>query len=171
MLTTDEFASAMRGEVRLLLHLVSKVAPEMLEYRPTAGQRSLLELLQYLTIVGPIHTRACLREGPFDMAAWRAAWTEGKAEAAKLDLTGVQESIGGQSGLFTDLMAGESDEQLQEQTEMFGSRATRRVWLVRLVLNHLAAYRMQLFLSLKACGRTELDTVNLWAGMDGGRRG
>jgi hypothetical protein len=29
-----------------------------------------------------------------------------------------------------------------------------------------AAYRTQLFLYLKACGRHELSTVNLWAGAD-----
>ena len=29
-----------------------------------------------------------------------------------------------------------------------------------------AAYRTQLFVYLKACGREELNTMNLWAGMD-----
>jgi hypothetical protein len=28
------------------------------------------------------------------------------------------------------------------------------------------AYRMQLFLYLKACGREELGTMDLWAGVD-----
>jgi len=34
------------------------------------------------------------------------------------------------------------------------------------VLNGRAAYRTPLFLYLKACGREELSTVNLWAGVD-----
>ena len=34
------------------------------------------------------------------------------------------------------------------------------------VLCGCAAYRTQLFLDLKACGREELSTMNLWAGMD-----
>ena len=38
--------------------------------------------------------------------------------------------------------------------------------LVNLVLCHYSAYRMQLFLYLKACGREELSTMNLWAGRD-----
>jgi len=38
---------------------------------------------------------------------------------------------------------------------------------VNLVLCAFAAYRMQLFLYLKACGGEELNTMNLWAGMDG----
>ena len=50
--------------------------------------------------------------------------------------------------------------------EMFGSKATRGTWIVRLVLCHYSAYRMQLFLYLKASGRQELSTMNLWVGMD-----
>jgi hypothetical protein len=38
-------------------HLVSKVAPAKLEGRPTPKQRSLLELLQYMTIM-PAATKA-----------------------------------------------------------------------------------------------------------------
>jgi hypothetical protein len=34
------------------------------------------------------------------------------------------------------------------------------------VLCSCAAYRTQLFLYLKACGREELNTWNLWVGID-----
>ena len=37
---------------------------------------------------------------------------------------------------------------------------------VNLVRCRCAAYRTQLFLYLKACGRDELGTLNLWAGVD-----
>ena len=37
---------------------------------------------------------------------------------------------------------------------------------MNLVLCGCAAYRTQLFLYLKACGREELGTMNLWAGTD-----
>ena len=49
---------------------------------------------------------------------------------------------------------------------MFGAKDSRGSWLVWMVLCHYAAYRMQLFLYLKACGRPELSTMDLWAGMD-----
>ena len=39
-------------------------------------------------------------------------------------------------------------------------------FLVNSVLSGCAAYRTQLFLYLKACGRDELNTMNLWAGID-----
>ena len=38
---------------------------------------------------------------------------------------------------------------------------------MNLVLCGFAAYRMQLFCYLKASGREELNTFNLWMGKDG----
>ena len=54
----DELIRALLDEVRTLLHLASKVDPAKVDYRPAARQRSTLELLQYLAIMGPIHFRA-----------------------------------------------------------------------------------------------------------------
>jgi hypothetical protein len=50
---------------------------------------------------------------------------------------------------------------------MFGSKTTRGRLLVDLVIGGHAAYRTQLFGYLKLCGRDELNTMNLWAGVDG----
>jgi len=49
---------------------------------------------------------------------------------------------------------------------MFGRTSARGRQLVNLVLNGHAAYRTQLFCYLKSCGREELSTMNLWAGLD-----
>ena len=46
VLTKDELIKALQNEVRILLHLASKVDLAKLDYRPTPKQRSLLELLQ-----------------------------------------------------------------------------------------------------------------------------
>ena len=145
--------------------VVSEVEPAKLDYRPTPKQRSMLELLQYMTIVGPIHLRA-IQTGVFDLDAWRNAWRTGEQAAKALDLEGVKIAIGKQSALFAELLGSCSDADLRAEVEMFGSKASRGAWIVNLVLCHYAAYRMQLFLYLKASGREELSTMNLWAGMD-----
>jgi hypothetical protein len=49
---------------------------------------------------------------------------------------------------------------------MFGRTTSRGSMLVNMVLCGCAAYRTQLFLYLKACGREELTTMDLWAGVD-----
>ena len=53
VLTKPELVSSLQNEVRILLHLASKIDRATLDYRPTPKQRSTLELLQYLTIMGP----------------------------------------------------------------------------------------------------------------------
>jgi len=165
-LTKDELVGALNNEVRLLLHLISKVEPAMLDYRPTPKQRSLLELLQYLTIFGPIHTRAILAPA-FDMDAWRAAWAAGEAAAKTMGLEQVRDAIGKLPATLGDLIRGCSEGDLRAGIEMFGPAASRGSQLVHLVLCHYTAYRMQVFLYLKSCGREELSTWNLWAGVDG----
>ena len=165
VLTKDELIKALQNEVRILLHLSSKVEPAKLDYRPTAKQRSMLELLQYMVIVGPIHLRAVMA-GAFDMDAWRNMWRTQEAAAKSMNLEEVKDAIGKQPALFAELLGSCSDADLRAEIEMFGSKASRGSMIVSLVLCHYTAYRMQLFLYLKACGREELNTMNLWAGKD-----
>lgn len=166
VLTKDELIAALKGEIRVLLHLASKVEPGMLDYRPTPKQRSLLELLQYLTIMPGIHLRT-VTSGVFSMDAWSNAWRAEEAVAKTRNLEQIKEAIGKQAALAAELVGSCSDADLLSEMVMFGMmKANRGALLVRLVLCHYAAYRMQLFLYLKACGREELNTLNLWAGMD-----
>ncbi|MCX6599281.1 MAG: hypothetical protein NTV70_23255, partial [Acidobacteria bacterium] len=71
-----------------------------------------------------------------------------------------------QSAFYAEAINGFSDEELQGEIEMFGSKFLRGAMLVSMVLSGHAAYRTQLFCYLKACGREELGTANLWMGMD-----
>ena len=67
----------------------------------------------------------------------------------------------------TSLLESVSDTDLRvELDSITGGKTSRGASLVNLVLCGCAAYRTQLFLYLKACGREELSTMNLWAGID-----
>jgi hypothetical protein len=165
VLTKQELIGKLEHEVRILLHLASKVNPEKLDYRPTPKQRSLLELLQYLSIFGPIHLRA-IKVGMWDMDAWSNAWRTEEAAAKTRNLEEIKDAIGKQPVLFSELLGSLTDADLRAEMEMFGAKASRGSWLVWMVLCHYVAYRTQLFLYLKACGREELSTLDLWAGMD-----
>jgi hypothetical protein len=165
ILSKEELIALLKTEVRLLLHLASKVEPAMLDYRPTPKQRSLLELLQYLTIMGPIHLRQ-IKLGVLDMPEWSKTWQTEEALAEKRDLERVKESLGKQPALFEEVIGSCSDADMRAEIAMFGNKASRGWWFVWIGLCHYAAYRMQLFLYLKSCGREELSTMNLWVGMD-----
>ena len=68
VLTKEELIGKLQHEIHILLHLCSKIKPEMLDYRPTPKQRSTIELLRYLTVMGPALLPAC-QTGNFDGAA------------------------------------------------------------------------------------------------------
>ena len=169
VLTKQELVGKLEHEVRILLHLVSKVDPAKLGYRPTPKQRSLLELLQYLTVFVAIHLRT-INAGVLDLEAWRDAWRNGEAAAQKRNLREIKDALEKQPDLFTELVSSLTDSELRTEMEMFGNKGSRGSLLVSMVLCHYVAYRMQLFLYLKACGREELGTLDLWAGVDALRR-
>jgi hypothetical protein len=165
VLTKEELIGRLQHEVRVLLHLISKVDPAWLDYRPTEKQRSLRELLQYFTMFVSIHLRT-IHAGVWNLDVWRDAWRNEERVAGKRSLAEIKEAIAKQPELFTQLVESLSEEDLRTKMEMFGRSGSRGSWLVWMVLCHYVAYRMQLFVYLKACGREELGTLNLWAGID-----
>ena len=163
IITKDEMIATLENEVRILLHLISKVEPQMLDYRPTPKQRSVLELLQYLVIVAPVQLRI-IQSGTFDMDSFRAQWMAEDAKAKAMGLEEATEAIAKQPELIREVVNSLSDADLRQEMEMFGIRATRGAFLIRMPHSHYVAYRMQLFLYLKSCGREDLSTMDAWAG-------
>jgi hypothetical protein len=161
VLTKAELVSSLQKEVRILLHLATKIDRMKLDYRPTPRQRSTLELLKYLSIMGPGLVEAAKRGG-FDPAAWTVA--QQQAEARDFDQTIA--AIAAQQETYAKAIGDMSDADFRTEIEMFGNRTTRGAFIVNLVLCGYAAYRTQLFCYLKACGREELTTMNLWSGVD-----
>ena len=160
-LTKDEVIAQLQKEVRILLHLAGKIDRSALDYRPTPKQRSTIELLRYLVNMGPLLVRA-IKAGTFDVEAWQA----GTAKANAADFDQVLALIRAQEAEYASLLAPWSEDDFRGSIEMFGRTETRAKWLLELVLNGCAAYRTQLFLYLKSCGREELGTSNLWQGVD-----
>lgn len=161
VLTKPELIASLQDEVRILLHLASKIDRAKLDYRPTPKQRSTIELLRYLSMMGPTLVEAA-KAGAFDESEWSAA--EQEATARTFDQTLAM--IGTQTDTYATQLADVSDAELRAEIEMFGQKTARGAFLVNAVLCGCAAYRMQLFLYLKACGREELNSANLWSGVD-----
>jgi hypothetical protein len=160
-LTTDELIKSLQNEVRILLHLATKIEPQHLDYRPAPKQRSTIELLRYLVNMGPMLVKA-IKAGQFDGPAFQAA----SERVAKMDLAQVVKEIETQYKTYADLLGGFTEEDLRTDIAMFGPPKSKASHIADLVLCGHAAYRTKLFLYLKACGREELSTANLWGGMD-----
>ena len=161
VLTKSELIASLQHEADVLLHLAGKVDDRSINYRPTAKQRSTIEWLRYLTIMGPEMIKAT-KAGGFDPAAWTAA----QQSSETLTLDQVKASLATQRDRIASELGAMSDADFRIGLEMFGQKYTRGSFLVNTVLCGYAAYRAQIFIYLKSCGREELNTMNLWAGVD-----
>jgi hypothetical protein len=160
-LTKEELIGSLQNEVRILQHLCTKIEPTMLDYRPTPKQRSTLELLRYLTNMGPELVKGA-KSGTFDVESWTKATQEAEAR----DFAQTVKALASHHDLYADLIGQMSDADFKETINMFGTPMSKGAFIVNLVLAGCAAYRTQIFLYLKACGRDELSTANLWGGAD-----
>ena len=165
VLTKDELIASLQHEVRILVHLAGKVDPSKLDYRPTPKQRSTIELLRYMAIMGPTQV-AVIKAGVFNRPALSAAWSPAEAASKAMTFEQAVAAIKKQSDDYARLLGDWTEADFRGEVDMFGTKSSRGSMLVNLVLCGHAAYRTQLFCYLKSCGRSELSTVNLWAGVD-----
>jgi len=162
ILTKPELVAALQKEVGILLHLAGKLDRTQADYRPTPKQRSALELLRYLSFMGPVLVTTA-KNGKFDADAWKAEINAAESR----DLEETVAVIAAQPDRYARLLADMSDADFRaEMTGFDGSKISRGAFIVSLVLGGHAAYRTQLFCYLKACGQEQLGTTNLWRGVD-----
>ena len=162
VLTKSELITALQAEVRVVLHLAGKVDTAQLDYRPTPKQRSTLELLRYLSMMGPTLVQYVLTE-PADIEIWNVAEEASKSR----DFGQAVAAIAAQSDVYAKLLADVPDEKFRAPfTDFDGTKTTVGALIVTLVLMGMGAYKTQLFLYLKAGGREELGSSDLWYGAD-----
>lgn len=162
VLTKDELIGMLQNEIRILLHLAGKIDRTQLDYRPTPKQRSTMELLKYLVVMGPMLLKS-IKAGAFDGPAFGAAG----AEAAAMNFDQVLAAIEKQKAAYAEILGTFTDADFRGEIDLFGAgKSSRGVVIANLVLGGHAAYRTQLFCYLKSCGRDELNTMNLWGGID-----
>ena len=157
MFSSEAFIKSYQTDSSICARLHTKMPPGGLDYRPTQGQRTTLELLRYLP------------KGPYNGVRRIVAgdWTLGKPA--------VELSKDMPASDFVAMMHWQSDEvariireasvvDLEESYVLmpWGENCLRGEALVNYPLKWLTAYRMQLFLYLKAAGAKEIATPDLW---------
>jgi len=161
MITAEQWISSMREETRVIQHLATKVDPGQLDWRPTAGQRSIGELLAYMTVmtvIPAIHTETQNWDHALEYSA-RTADVTLENFAARMDAQA--DEVAEIAGRVTAGKALEGEASLP-----WGAKCTVGEAWINMVLKTLPAYRMQLFLYLKSAGKPELNSANLWVGVD-----
>ncbi|MHB1316512.1 MAG: hypothetical protein ACYCZW_01505 [Minisyncoccota bacterium] len=157
MYTREQFLKAVSSEIRIIKHLATKIPTGKEGYRPSESQRSTLELLQYLSATGAITMKVMLNENVKSYEDYVSFRDDVSVEnfALKMD---IQEKD------IRDMFEKITDEDLKKEFDYYGSR-TKAEHLISGILQTFAAYRMQLFLYVKACG-ANVSTMDVWAGMD-----
>lgn len=158
MITKEQYIQSLTWEIQVIKHLAEKVDPAQLDYRPTPKQRSTLELMQYLGHVVKTSIEISISGDASKFAEYAKA-----KDAVTFEnfATKMEEQAEYAKGAVDAL----NEEDMKRETEMFGTKAALAMHLVN-ILKWVTAYKMQLFLYIKACGNDTIGTSNVWGGRD-----
>lgn len=156
MYTKESYLKAVENEIRIIKHLATKIPEGSLEYRPTPAQRSTLELLKYLSTAGSGMMKAVLMKDTKVLADFEDFRNSVTLEnfAEKMDI---------QEKELKEMFSQFKDEDFESTVDFYGQAKVSEHMIN--ILRTFSAYRMQLFMYLKLNG-VNLNTMNLWAGMD-----
>lgn len=158
MITKEQYIKSFVKELEIIKHLAEKVTTEMLEYRPTPGQRSTMELMQYL---GHISGTSIL--------SFIDPEKNNYMELAKakdlITFENFSSKIDEQIEIVKREVNALTEEQLDKEVALFGMNEKLSMHLLS-ALKWITAYKMQLFLYIKANGVSHISTSNVWGGID-----
>jgi hypothetical protein len=161
MFTKKDFIAAVEKETNIIKHLIEKVPADAQHTKPTEKQRTILELVTYLSyaVGGGVETVLTgSGEGVFEKHVALSAGLTLETAAARLDL---------QLATIREMVESATDDMLAQQVSLWGMPpAPKGVLLVTLPLAWMYAYKTQLFTTIKIAGNENMGTMNLWAGMD-----
>lgn len=159
MISKETMIQDITHEIKIIKHLAEKILPDTHNWKPTEGQRSILELLQYLSHIGSTFA-TMISTGSIDHFAERAE------KAKTLTADQFQDAMDRQIEDITSTINALTDDQQQENMNFFGGMVVPKSYVILSLLKTLVAYRMQLFLYVKQSGRNDLNTANNWMGVD-----
>ena len=161
MLTKNDVRDSIIQEYKIIKQLVSKLPEGSADYRISEGQRSTIELLRYLTLMGPGTVHAANDNG----FSWLA---ENAPAGEKLTLSEIPAHLDGAMAEINALFDGMSDEDFANRkvsVEGMGDW-TVKSWLLNTTCKFMPAYKLMLFHHAKAAGNSKLGTWDAW--MDNG---
>ncbi len=158
MYTKEEIWTPLVKEIGIIKHLFEKIPKGTENYKPTEKQRTMLELLQYLSAMGTISLRATLEDN-------QKVFDELKDLMLTTDMNNFVQTMIKEEEEMKALFEKFTDEELNKVITRFGTTQSKALFILGLLKN-FTAYKMQLFLYIKASGNHEIGTSNLWGGVD-----
>ncbi|MBZ0136626.1 MAG: hypothetical protein K8I27_09660 [Planctomycetes bacterium] len=161
MITKQHLIDSMLWEIRIIKHLATKIPPGGMSYRPSPQQRSMLELMRYLTTCAIVPAIQAVTGN------WDHAGEMGQA-AEQVNQQNFDRAMTGQGHKLKELVNGISSHDFaNKQAAMpWGAPCTVGQGIMDMCLKALVAYRMQFFLYVKAAGRKDIGVAQCWVGVD-----
>lgn len=161
MISKEQIAASMMFECDVAKHLHSKLTPQSHGYRPTAGQRTTVELLRYLSICGIAGIQS------LHQSNWKAfgGYTERSSTMSVEEFPAAMDLQKREIKEFFDSVT-ERDLETRDALLPIGGTQLLGQAILNLPFKWLAAYKLQLFLYAKATGTSDINTANAWMGMD-----
>lgn len=157
MISKNQFIESITKEILIIRHLAAKLNDSDLNYRLTEGQRSTLEVLQYISFVLGTSIEVAIT-GDQDL------YKNNKELSKSATRENFDALMASQQNKIKTLIEPLNEEELNEVVEVW-TKAPRAIHFLS-ALKWAVGYKMQLFLQMKASGHKELNTMNLWLGVD-----
>jgi hypothetical protein len=157
MLNKSDLRDTMIHEYKLIKQLTAKLPEGSEDYRISPNQRSTMELLRYLTLLGPGLVHAANDNG----FAW---FGENGPKVESLALAEIPAHLDGAIAEMSALFDGMSDEDFDKRevsVEGMGDW-TVKTWLLNTACKFIPAYKLMLFHHAKAAGNGDIDTWDAW---------
>lgn len=148
-------------EINICCRLYTKIPPGKMGFRPKEGLRSILELLQYLSIVGSAMPAYWLKKDDTDFNTFFGAMeTVSKTIPHEQFLT----KMDGQMQIIRNLFNQISEDDLmnKEVDYPWGGKAPIGEAIITSSIKFLTGYKLQLFLFIKLCDDQKLVTPEAW---------
>jgi hypothetical protein len=148
-------------EIKICRRLYTKVPPDKMDFRPKEGQRSIVELLRYLGIIGSAMPAFWLKKDDTDFNTFFTTTDKAaKAMPHERFLTVMDEQMATIRDLFNEIS--EDDLMNKEVDYPWGGKAPMGEAIINTSIKFLTGYKLQLFSLIKLCDDQKLGTADAW---------
>ena len=147
-------------EINICRRLYTKIQTGKMDFRPKEGLRSILELLQYLSIVGSAMPIFWLKESTDFNTFFGTIDKAIKMMPYEGFLTAMDEQMITITDLFNEIS--EDDLMNREVTYPWGGKAAMGEAIIATSIKFLTGYKLQLFSLIKLCDDQKLTTSDAW---------
>lgn len=161
MVTKNDLRDMLIHEYRVIRQLIPKIPEGSEDFRLSPPQRSTMELLHYLAIVGPGVLHAA-NDGGF---GW---YVENKGKLEGMTLADAPQYMDGAIAEMEHLFEQWTEEDLATRDVSVPRLGDWKLgtWILHSACRWVPAYKLQLFHHAKAAGNTDIGTWDAW--MDDG---